>query len=73
MAQRIQAPMNAGLCLIISREGLSMRRQGEFDREKKTEQRKRLKARKKMEYRSCGREKKKGGNSCPCGHVISLL
>lgn len=24
MAQRIQAPMNAGLCLIISREGLSM-------------------------------------------------
>lgn len=24
MAQRIQAPLNAGLCLIISREGLSM-------------------------------------------------
>ena len=24
MAQRIQAPLNAGSCLIISREGLSM-------------------------------------------------
>lgn len=24
MAQRIQAPLNAGLCLIISREGLSV-------------------------------------------------
>lgn len=46
MAQRIQAPLNAGLCLIISREGLSMvpqkKRRGERDRERdrKIEQRK---------------------------------
>ena len=47
MAQRIQAPLNAGSCLIISREGLSMvpqkkKRDGEseMERDGKTERRK---------------------------------
>ncbi len=38
MAQRIQASLNAGSCLIISREGLSVvpqkRRQGECEKER---------------------------------------
>lgn len=50
MAQRIQAPPNAGLCLIISREGLSMaprkERQGKCDRQRlKSGAEERLKAR----------------------------
>lgn len=47
MTQRIQAPLNAGLCLIISREELSMvpppplkKRQCDRERDRKTEQRK---------------------------------
>lgn len=46
MTQRIQAPLNAGLCLIISREELSMvppplkKRQCDKERDRKTEQRK---------------------------------
>ena len=32
MAQRIQAPLNAGLCLIISREGISVVPQKKRDR-----------------------------------------
>lgn len=49
MAQRIQAPLNADLCLIISREGLSMlpqKRETGRERQQNEREGKRLKARK---------------------------
>lgn len=57
MAQRIQAPLNAGLCLIISREGLSVvppkKRQAECDSERqKNRAEGGLKARRKASTRS---------------------
>lgn len=80
MAQRIQAPLNAGLCLIISREGLSMvpqkKRPGECDRRRqKNRAEERLKAREKQVQDLVGGMggEKKERKTCPCGHVIPLL
>lgn len=81
MAQRIQAPLNAGLCLIISREGLSMVPLRKRDRES---ERKRERDGKTAEETLKAREKqvqdlvvvgdeKREKKTCPCGHVTSLL
>lgn len=72
MAQRIQAPLNADLCLIISREGLSVvpqkKTRGGCDREieKKESAGKTECARK---ARSRRREKRENLS----GHVVPLL
>lgn len=80
MAQRIQALLNAGSCLIISREGLSMvpqKKRRECESEKRGRPKK---CREKIEGKEepdlagvTGEGKKRARKTHPCGHVIPLL